>query len=154
MPNIDDVCARIDAYSDRMSNQVRTLAVGLLAFAGGLIVTAVTSAEKSPKMPAWLLERLFFIGTGALLALACDLAQYASMYWYTRRFQKSLDDEIKRGGLNDPNFDSKSVAKDYDEGDPRFVAGRLFFGLKALILLVAVVWLTVDAYVLLQQAGR
>lgn|SRR5208337_731348 len=153
MPTIDDVCARIDAYSDKMSNQVRTLAVGLLAFAGGLIVTAVTGGEKAPKIPVWLLNRLFFIGVAALLALACDLAQYAFMYWYTRRFQTTLDDEIKRERLKQPNFDVKLIVRDYDESDPRFVAGRLLFGLKALILLVAVSWLTIDAYILLKQAG-
>jgi len=80
MPNIEDVCARIDKYTDRLSNQVRTLALGLLAFAGGLIVTVVTGGDKAPKIPGWLLDRLFFIGVAALLALALDLAQYGSMY--------------------------------------------------------------------------
>jgi len=153
MPNIVDVCARIDAYTDRLSNQVRTLAVGLLAFAGGLIVTAVTGGEKVPKIPAWLLFRLFFIGVAALLALAFDLGQYTSMYWYTRSLQKSLDDEIRRERLKKPDFDEKLLIREYDEKDPRFIAGRVLFGLKSLILLIAVLWLTIDAYVLLKHAG-
>lgn len=151
MPNISDVCARIDAYTDRLSTQVRTLAVGLLAFAGGLIVTAVTGGEKAPKIPPWLLVRLFFIGVAALLALACDLGQYAAMYWYMRGLQKSLDDEIRRERLKEPAFDEKLIVREYDENDPRFVAGRVLFGLKTLILLIAVLWLTIDAYILLRQ---
>lgn len=151
MPNVNEVCARIDAYSDRLSNQVRNLAVGLLAFSGGLIVTVVGGGEKAPKLPTWLMNRLFFIGVLALLALACDLAQYSLMYWYARRLQKSLDDEIRLKREEEPNFDERLIVGNYDENDPRFVLGRVMFGLKAIILLTAVSWLSVDAFVLLRQ---
>jgi hypothetical protein len=151
MPNISDVCARLDTYSDKLSTQVRTLAVGLLAFAGGLIFSVLAATDKAPKVPAWLLHRLFFIGVASLLALAFDLAQYAFMYLYMRSFQKSLDVEIAKKESEDPAFDGCTIEKRYDEKDYRFIAGRFCFAVKIVVLLVAVLWLTVDAYVLLRQ---
>ena len=68
MPNIKDVSSRIDANTDRLSTQVRSLSLGLLAFSGGLMVSALTG-DRVKVLPQWLLNRLFGIGILALLSL-------------------------------------------------------------------------------------
>lgn len=151
MPNIKDVCCQLDIYTDKLSAQVRTLAVGLLAFAGGLIVSVVTETKGAPKVPLWLLNRLFFIAVGALLALALDLTQYSAMYLYMRSVQKSLERKIKAKLAEEPSFDRYQLQQGYNESDPRFVAGLVCFVLKILVLLYAVIWLVVDAYALLKH---
>jgi len=113
MPNIDDAVKRLDTYSSGLSTQFRTLAIGLLAFTGGMIVSVETGGDKAPHLPFWLLKRLFFIAVLSIVALAFDLAQYGFMYWYMRFFQKALDSEIKGRREKDQQFsDKNSVEKD------------------------------------------
>lgn len=153
MANIDDVCHELDTYSDKLSTQVRTLAVGLLAIAGGLIVSVLTESKGAPKIPLWLLNRLFLVGVLALMALALDLMQYSSLYLYMRSFQKSLEKKIEERTAHSANFDRLKVVQPYNESDFRFLAGRLCFGLKLGVLLIAVGWLVVDTYVLLRHSS-
>jgi hypothetical protein len=149
MPNIRDACGQLDIYTEKVSTQTRTLAIGLLPFAGGLILNVVIGSKDSAKLPAWILSRLFIVGVGALLALGLDLAQYGFMFLYMRSFQKRLEKKIDEALKKDATFDKLKLDESYNESHPFYAAGRVCFATKVLVLLFAVAWLTFDTYIVL-----
>jgi hypothetical protein len=154
MPNIAEVCERLDKTTDRLSTQVRTLSLGLLAFTGGLLVSGVTGPSNyGSKLPSWLLHRLFIIGVIVLLSIALDLAQYCASYLHLRPLQQALDQEIKAARKKNPLIDPKSVEKDYTDDHPGFKAAIFLFWAKIVVLFIAVGLLTLYASVLLKQGG-
>lgn len=70
--------------SDRLSVQVRWVAVGILAFAWGLIISPPKELTLSPKLLLWA-------GLLAVLALLVDLLQYVVGYIYTMRILRKVE---------------------------------------------------------------
>jgi membrane protein YqaA with SNARE-associated domain len=79
--------------SDRLSVQVRWVAVGILAFVWGLIISPPKELALSPRLLLWA-------GLLAILALLGDLLQYIFGYIYTmrvlRRIEKGTDQAYNR----------------------------------------------------------
>jgi len=83
---IDVALAEQQWVSDRLSTQVRTLAVGCLAVAWGLIVSPPDSIRTHPRA-------LLAIAGLAIFALMLDLAQYIFGYLNTTRLLGKIERE-------------------------------------------------------------
>lgn len=74
MPTDAKLRGQLDLVTDKLSTQVRTLAVGVLAFAGGLLVTGSDNPTGNGlHLPDWVQSRLFLIAVLALVTLFFDL---------------------------------------------------------------------------------
>lgn len=148
MPNESAVCARLDTVTTTLSTNIRTLAVGLLAFNGSLLLTAFGLTDKpAPKFPLWLESRLLAIAGLAFAALLFDVLQFRCSYWHTRRTLKKIDEAIKEKRKKDPDFKRDSIDIDYDDKSFPYRCTLIFFEAKVASLIVATLWLVVDVFI-------
>jgi hypothetical protein len=156
MPTDKELLARLDLVTDKLSTQVRTLAVGLVAFAGGLLVTGLTATKPSGQglqLPAWVQFRLLLIAALALLTLLFDILQYVLLYTSTRETRKKLKKKTEELKVNQPSLDPKTVEVGYDDQSFSHRGARASFWLKLISLGTATIWLTVVATVFLYLRG-
>jgi hypothetical protein len=125
MPDLTEFYNDLDFLSDRLSTQVRTIGLALLAVSWAILTTRpVVFQNVSPVFWKWL----FRVEALSVLSLACDYLQYALGYIYTDRLRKSLESNTKHPkGL------------DYDYSHPLYRARTAFFWLKQMLVAAAVV---------------
>ena len=89
MPTLQDVYDRLHFVSDRLSSQVRLVALGVLALSWGLLIgeskTATEVAETSK-------DGLLFVGGLAILTMFFDFLQYVCSYLDANRVKKEGED--------------------------------------------------------------
>jgi hypothetical protein len=92
----DRLLADLDFVTDRLSTQVRQLALGVLAIVWALLVKeqAGGSLNVSPRL-------LISLAGLAIVTIACDFLQYVAAYFASRRCFR----EFENGG--DGQFDSE-----------------------------------------------
>jgi len=117
----------LDWLTDRLSPEVRTVALGVLALAWGLLMSDKGPDVLVAQHRKW---HLLFIGGCCVLVMFLDYLQYLAGYLNTREVQKSYE-------KNPP------VAAQYTDMKISFFFRRLFFVVKQLVLAAAVVWLMV-----------
>jgi hypothetical protein len=81
---VQDVSEEAQWLSDRLSVQVRWVAVGILAFVWGLIISPPRELALSPRLVLWA-------GLLAIAALLVDLLQYIVGYIYTMRILRRME---------------------------------------------------------------
>jgi hypothetical protein len=90
---VQDVSEEAQWLSDRLSVQVRWVAVGILAFVWGLIISPPRELAISQRLVLWA-------GLLAIAALLVDLLQYVVGYIYTvrilRRMERGTDASYNR----------------------------------------------------------
>ena len=111
--------------SDRLSVQVRWVAVGILAFAWGLIISPPKGLELSPKLLLWA-------GLLAILALILDLLQYVFGYVYTMKILRKIEKE-----KIEQSYSRRHPL--YRLRDACFVAKQIVVFVAGIVLVVAVV---------------
>jgi len=84
MPRKEEVIQQMDWLSDRLSSQVRSVALGILALTWGLLI----GADSIPG--AINPSHLLFVGLLAILAMSCDFLQYAAGYRNARRLYMEM----------------------------------------------------------------
>jgi len=90
-----NVMEEMDFLSDRISSQVRTIALGLLAITWGLLIgQSVVAAEISRDTKGGFLV----IGTIAILSMFLDFLQYFFGYWNNRKLLNKMEEENKQEG--------------------------------------------------------
>lgn len=150
MPTDAELIARLNLVTDKLSTQVRTLAVGLLAFAGGLLVTgSVNPTGPGLHFPDWVQFQLFPIATLALLTLLCDVLQYVLLVVLTQQTRERLKSKIAELKAENASQDESVVKIGYDENSCAHRGSRTFFWLKISCLVIATGWLTIVALVFL-----
>jgi hypothetical protein len=82
--NVQEVSEEAQWLSDRLSVQVRWVAVGILAFVWGLIISPPRELVLSPRLLLWA-------GLLAITALLVDLLQYVVGYAYTMRILRRIE---------------------------------------------------------------
>jgi hypothetical protein len=82
--NVQEVSEEAQWLSDRLSVQVRWVAVGILAFVWGLIISPPRALVLSPRLLLWA-------GLLAITALLVDLLQYVVGYAYTMRILRRIE---------------------------------------------------------------
>jgi hypothetical protein len=148
VPTDAQLIARLDVVTDKLSTQVRTLAVGLLAFAGGLLVTglgAVKPNGEGLQFPGWVQFRLLLIAALALTTLLFDLLQYVLLYVLTRQTRERLKKKIAILNAEDVLLDASVVEVGYDQDCFSHRGARACFWLKIASLAFATSWLFVIA---------
>jgi hypothetical protein len=88
----------LDRVTDRISQQTRTIAVGVLA----LVWLFLAGGDKAPVLPHKVnLVVLLLTGGAALMALVFDYLQYLAAYWDSRK----LKEEAEREGSKEVEYD-------------------------------------------------
>jgi len=115
----------LQRLTDRISTQVRTVAIGILAISWGVIVgqpQIVGSDSES------LRKHLAFIGLVALAVMICDFLQYLFGYLSTKKVLLKMEKE-------------KADEAKYDYAAPTYRLAYFFFWFKQVSLLIACAWL-------------
>ncbi len=124
MPNLQSIIDELQSLSDRVSTQVRTITIGLLAVSWTILVGESTalrslSAELRPKL---LIVISLCVGT-----LVIDFLQYVCGYILVDKTRKEVEAAGKQSG-------------EYDYRSPFWIMRTGFFWLKQVATLVAAVW--------------
>lgn len=92
------VTADLDFVSDRLSSQVRSISIGVIALVWAVSVGDLKNGVAPPQAP------LLAIGAAAVLTMGFDFLQYVAAYWSG---QKALKSAVSGGdGLFDPTWRS------------------------------------------------
>jgi hypothetical protein len=97
-----DILARKKDMSDKISAQVRTLGVGILALTWGLTVSDSAIAKE---MTAKLKMPLLWVGTLAIGVILLDFLQYVCAYEVARR----LINQMEANKQTEGEYDYKSL---------------------------------------------
>jgi hypothetical protein len=133
-----DIAKRLSEVSDRLSSQVRTLSLGVLAFTWGLFVG---ESDVSRGFTHAFRSRILAIGALAITALLFDFLQYVFGYWDSYRLIRSLDQVGADEGM-------------WDSGSFLYRAQAFCFGAKQVVLLAATLWLLFDIGIYLLAGNR
>jgi hypothetical protein len=116
---------RLDKVTDRMSAQVRTLGLGLIAFTWGLLVGDSAVAKRFCELYR---GEILIIGGSAILSLMLDFIQYISGYQNAFAARNKAHDSVDGTG-------------DYDSTTLSYKVQINSFRLKQAVLLAATLWL-------------
>lgn len=125
MPTKPEVIGQLDFLSDRISTQVRTVSLGVLALTWGLLIGESESARALSRQ--WK-TNLIGIGGTAIVAMFLDFLQYAAGF---------RDNFKLRAKMNEASL----TEADYDEKALTWRLRLLFFRAKQWVLAFAVLWL-------------
>ena len=122
MPEINEIVEELGFISDRLSTQVRMIAIGLLA-----VTWAIFVGESSflRKLAEGLGKSLLIVSALSVLVLLVDFLQYVTGYVFVRRTLKAAEAQ----GLNKIEYDSES---------PLFKVRSIFFWTKQFILILTI----------------
>jgi hypothetical protein len=150
VPTDAELITRLDLVTDKLSTQVRTLALGLLAFAGGLLVTsAIKSNGEGLQLPRWFQWHLFGVGVLVLLTLLFDILQYVCAYKSGKETRAELQRKIQESRKGNPSSDADSVEVGYDVDSCWYRGITFFFDWKIRVLILATAWLIIVSAVFL-----
>ena len=153
MPTEKEVCDRLDIVTATLSTNIRTLAIGVLAFTSSLLLTAIGFAKDTTirRIPTWFELRLFCVAALAFVVLLCDVLQYLCVYMNTRnaleRLELKTQEEIEK---KKEHANPKEITVPYNEG-LLFRGSLIFFALKNVVLIWATLWLAGSAAQLAYQ---
>jgi hypothetical protein len=122
-----DVLDQLTSVSDRLSTQVRTVALGILALTWGLLVGDSTAAKD---ISSHWRGNLVALGGLAVLVMFLDFLQYVAGYYNVRALQKKMEKE----GLAEVRFDDTSWS---------WKLRLFFFYAKQWALAINVTWLLI-----------
>ena len=124
MPTKKTIIEELQWLSDRISTQVRTLGIGLLAITWGLLIT---KPDIVYPLSENLKKNLLIVGIVALMAMVYDFLQYFFAYLNTRR----LLGKTEREKLTEVHYDYSAIY---------YKLRNFFFWAKQIFLLIACVW--------------
>lgn len=131
-----DVNRRKAEVTGALSVQFRTMALGVLALCGGLLIGDL---KTSFEMPEWVKLRLIGVAIAVIFALAMDLVQYLFAYLLTEQALKELQDAEKYGKKNN----CSAPILDWNNNCWAHRAQMTMFWLKLVILFGFVGWMIV-----------
>ena len=124
MPTLEKVIEDLNWLSDRISTQVRTMSIGLLAITWGLLIG---KPEISQPLPLWLKKNLLAIGILALVVMLSDFLQYFFGLLVVDSLRKSMEE-------------MKQTEAEYDYGTITYRLRKLFFWVKLVLVVIACIW--------------
>ena len=123
MPHREEILERWNFFADRMSTQVRTIAIGLLATAWALLIGKL---EVTRNMVAELETHFFLIGALAIFTLVLDFLQYLSGFLNTHKLVAKMD----RHNLDEADY----------EYDVLYKLNDIFFWAKQVSIIACAFW--------------
>lgn len=124
MPKLEKIIEELQWLTDRISTQVRTMSLSLLAITWGLLIG---KPEISQPLPLWLKKHLLAIGILVVVAMFSDFLQYLFGFLNTKRLLKSMEDN---------NQDEA----EYDYSSITYRLRGISFGAKLISVLAACTW--------------
>ena len=121
MTTFKEIHDRRNYYGERISNQVRIIAIGLLAITWAVIIGETRLPNIRPEDSSTILIR---VGTIAILVLFCDFAQYFFAYSNTQLTLRKMDKKGLKEGVFEYNW--------------LYYIGVFFFWAKQLLLILGV----------------
>jgi hypothetical protein len=125
---IEDVYSELHFLSDRLSSQVRTVALSIIALVW-LFVAGGSQAPSLPEPPGKV--TLLRIALLSLTCLLLDYLQYVFGYFATEHVRKAADSAGVR-------------TAEYDYTEWRYRVRTALFWIKQVAVLIAVVWLGME----------
>ena len=123
--SLKDVGTALDALSDRISTQVRTLSIGVLAIAWLFL----SKGKDVPQLSISHHEvQLAGIALFTIVAIVLDLAQYQVGYIYSIKLLRKAE-----------NANASSLS--YDKNHPLYRARIAFFLIKQFSVCISAIWL-------------
>jgi hypothetical protein len=127
MASKKNIMKDLDFLSDRISTQVRTVALGLLAMSWGLLIGR---SDVAIKIAGDMKKSLMFIGGIAFLTMFLDFLQYFFGYLYTSSLLKQMERE-------------KREETRFSYSDCRYVFRTYLFWGKQIFLIIGVLWFVI-----------
>lgn len=93
MPKLQDVISELHFLSDRLSTQVRVLAIGLLVLSWGLLIGESQTAKEAAEA---MKRGLLFVGFLSVLTMFCDFLQYVLGYIDTDKVRRKAEDSDQK----------------------------------------------------------
>ena len=124
MATKDKIIEELLWLSDRISTQVRTLGIGLLAITWGFLIG---QPEISGPVPENLKKHLLIVGILVLCAMICDFLQYFFGYLNTKR----LLNNIERENMSEITYDYTTLS---------YRVRNFFFWFKQILLFLSCSW--------------
>ena len=124
MPTLKEVIEDLNWLCDRISTQVRTMSIGLLAITWGLLIG---KPEISQPLPLWLKKNLLAIGILTLVVMLSDFLQYFFGLLVVDSLRKSMEK-------------MKQTEAEYDYGTITYRLRKLFFWVKLVLVVIACIW--------------
>jgi hypothetical protein len=139
---VDDLSKELSGLTDRLTTQVRTLSLGLLAFTAGILSGVLGFGGKDPRpvLPRWAEINLLLVAAFLFLVLLCDLLQCVLSIRATRTTIATAEDKIERKEI----AEDATVLFNYALWDYRW-ATTLFWG-KIWLLSLTTVWFAVVTF--------
>jgi hypothetical protein len=125
MASKNDILKELDFVTDRLSTQVRSVALGVLAFSWGLIVSDSRVAQDLREL---LIKNLVGIGAAAIVVMLFDFLQYLAGYSNTMKAYKEMES-------------LRTDHAEYDEDNKFFKLRKFFFYAKIVGVTLTVLWL-------------
>lgn len=125
MPTLEVVVNELKFLTDRISTQVRAIAIGLIATTWGLLIgdiklnITISNTQK---------HQLLIICAIAIVVMFCDFLQYFFGYFYTSNLRKKINE-------------AKSKECKKDGKDILRKLRSFFFYVKQFLLVIGVIWL-------------
>ncbi len=137
MPTLKDLIRDLDFITDRISTQVRTVALGLAALSWALLLGESQAAAAAA---AQMKLGLLLVGTLAVATLLFDFSQYVFAFLDTDRVREEAEDS-----------DAKEAEYDYEKWTYRlrsffFWGKQVLAGMTAIDFVVVVVKYLVRAF--------
>jgi len=133
----ESVCERLVLVSDRISTQVRTLAIGVLAILWALWTAESVAARNISAYVGW---QVFGIALIAVLTLLSDFLQYVSGYLSTARLRRKMEAQ---------NLNKASI----DYSAPFYICQDIFFYTKQMLAATCTIWLVIVLGMILIRHG-
>lgn len=128
MPTLKELIGDLDFITDRLSTQVRTVALGLAALSWGLLLGESQAAAAAA---AQMKLGLLLVGTLAVVTLLFDFSQYVFAFLDADRVRKEAEDS-----------DVKEAEYDYETWTYR-LRSFFFWGKQVLAGMTAIVFVAV-----------
>lgn len=127
MAKKSEIVEQLNAVTDKISTQVRSVALGVLALSWGLFIGESEVAKSVASQLKW---HLLLVGAAAVLVMFLDFLQYVSGYLNVRALLAQMEQKKVDEGQ-------------YDYGSRTYRLRLFFFGAKQVVLAVTVLWLLV-----------
>jgi hypothetical protein len=139
----DDLSERLEGLTDRLTTQVRTLTLGLLAFTAGILggVLGFGGKDAHPVLPHWTEINLLLVTAFLFLVLLCDLLQCVLSIKSTKMTIEEAEDKIERHEI----AEDATLLYDYNLWEYRWA--NILFWSKVWLLSLTTVWFAVVTFV-------
>lgn len=143
MPSINDVIEELQFLSDRISTQVRTIAIGLLAITWAILVGDSSFLRK---LSEGLGKSLLLIALLCIFVLLLDFLQYVTSYIYVDKVRRSAEDGKTKAQTNE---DGSEI--EYPESVLRMLRECFFWVKQGFLVLTLVFFLVIVARYMYSQ---